>query len=85
MATELATVTDSDDNDVDADANDSASKTATRTTCPGCASWWWRWRRCQWWGGERDGNRRLLRWQLYARRLLQWWHFYNGLCGTGKI
>jgi hypothetical protein len=36
-------------------------------------------------GGERDGNRRLLRRQLYARRLLRWWHFYNGLCGAGKI
>jgi hypothetical protein len=33
-------------------------------------------------GGECGGNRRLLRRQLYTRRLLQWWHFYNG---TGKI
>jgi hypothetical protein len=56
MATETVTVTDSEDNDVDADANDSASTTATRMTRPGCASRWWRWRRCQWWGGELDGN-----------------------------
>ncbi len=85
MAMKMVTMTDSNDNNVDANANNSALRIATRTTCPRCALQWWQWRQCQWWGGEQDGNRRLLRRQLYARRLLQWWHFYNRLCGTGKI
>ena len=42
----------SNDNDADADAKNSATTTAMRTTRPGCASRWWRWRRCQWWGGS---------------------------------
>jgi hypothetical protein len=65
-ATETTTVTDSNDNDVGANANDSASTTATRTTCPGCALQWWRWRRCQWWGGGHDGNGKL---QIVGHRL----------------
>ncbi len=51
MATEMATVKDSDNNNVDADANGSALTTATRRTGPRCASRWWRWQQCQWWGG----------------------------------
>jgi hypothetical protein len=39
----------SNDNDAKANAKNSATTTATRTTRPGCASRWWRWRRCQWW------------------------------------
>jgi hypothetical protein len=42
MATETVTVTDSYNNDIDANANNSALTSVTRTTCPGCASQWWR-------------------------------------------
>jgi hypothetical protein len=49
---------DSDSNDNDAVTNNSALMTATRMTRPGCATRWWRWRRCQNGGGERDGNSR---------------------------
>jgi hypothetical protein len=53
---EMVTVTDSDNNNVNANAINSALMTATRRTGPGCALQWWRWRRCQWWGGgQRQG------------------------------
>jgi hypothetical protein len=52
MATEMVVVTDSNDKDFNANANNSASTTVARTTCPGCASRWWRWRQYQWWGGS---------------------------------
>jgi hypothetical protein len=56
MATEMATVIDSNNNNVNANANGCALMTATRMTCSGCASQWWQWRQCQWWGGEHHGN-----------------------------
>jgi hypothetical protein len=54
MVMETAMMTDNNNNNINANANanDSASTAGIRTTRPGCASRWWRWRRCQWWGGS---------------------------------
>ncbi len=64
---------DSNDKNTNADADDCALTTATRTTRQGCASQWWRWRQCWWWGRgvRRQRQRSPKRWQEKRRMMGQ--------------